>query len=147
MLQKQKIAILFLFVSRVAISQHDVRCDSAYAYFDSLRMNTVGLMRYDKAPVLVDSHDLLFLASNDSLEAGKIFVEFLINIEGKAQCPRVIMSQKMELNDSAILRIERLNFIPAEQNGLPIISTRVLPLRFGQKNILKNKGRTKRNKS
>jgi hypothetical protein len=134
MLQKQ-LQILLLLVHGVAFCQSEVKCDSAYTYLDSLRTNAIGLMRYDKAPQLIGSRDVLYLDTTDSLKTGKIYVEFLIDTQGKARCARVIMSQKMDLNDRAIRLIEGLNYLPGEQRGLRLMSTMILPVAFGKRKL------------
>jgi len=91
------------------------------------------LIQYDKAPQLIGSHDVLYLDTTDSLKAGKIYVEFIIDAQGKVQCARVISSQKKELNDRATRLVEVLNYLPAEQRGIHFMSTMVLPVTFGKR--------------
>lgn len=129
--------ILLWTVSTPTFSQNNLDCDSIHAYFDSLGIETVGLMYYDEsARPSPGFEEFLFIKSMDSTE-GKVFVRFVIDEAGNPRCGRVIKSSNVSFNERALSEIAKIKFVPAKRRGKPVIASMTLPVTFGNQNSLK----------
>lgn len=119
----------------------EINCSEFYQDND----NQLGVV-FEKGPEPIGGIKEHYLEGTDSLKCGKIFIQVVIDKQGKPQCARVAKSDNGELNDQAIRLIEGLSFTPAEQRGKPMISMMVLPVVFGEKKTPdKKKVKSRRN--
>jgi TonB family protein len=108
------------------VSYAQIDCEKFYKETNSETFSGYS----EKPPTLVGGFDQLFVA--DSSISGKVIVQVIVNLEGNAECVRVLKSDNEELNNRAIKLVRQMNFKPAKQKGKPVVSTLILPIVFGQ---------------
>ncbi len=68
--------------------------------------------------------------SYNTYDTGKINVSFEVDTTGKVCNPQITDTFNIKFNDAVIDAVERLEFIPALQNGIPVHVRYVLPIVF-----------------
>ena len=66
--------------------------------------------------------------SYNAYDTGKINVSFEVDTTGKVCNPQITDTFNIKFNDAVIDAVERLEFIPALQNGMPVQVRYVLPI-------------------
>lgn len=136
---KTFIAILFCCSTHSILAQ--IKCEVFYRKYDSLNKDTFHpLPGYDQAPSPKYGYERFFEAISikskslleDKNEAGKTFVQIIIDTLGNAHCPRIVKSDTESLNSIAIKLIQDMHFVPAKQQGRKVKSTMILPINFGE---------------
>lgn len=112
------------------LGQQRTRCDSLYHEIDSL-VSKIGLVVYDSAPLPQGEPQRLYVSNASGGESGIVFVRLLIDAEGKTRCVTVIRSDNSAMNSTAVRKVQKLKFRPAMKDGLPVVSSLVLPIYFG----------------
>jgi hypothetical protein len=130
---------LLLVPASVCWSQSTLDCDSIY-----LQSPEDGMfIFYEKLPFpkygLASFYESIKNRTRDIQEKGKVFVQFVVDTSGQAQCVRVVRTENEILINQAVKLIKESEFVPAEKQGKKIISTMILPISFGLESSYKKK--------
>jgi hypothetical protein len=119
---------LFLAVL-ILIFLHDAQCQDK---------NNV-LVHYEEYPQLIGGYDSLIEANKSNLwlpkgcfEAGKSFVQFVIQKDGKITDAKTIkgLNQCPKADSIAVEIVKTVKYIPAKYKNEVVVSQRVLPIPF-----------------
>ena len=77
-------------------------------------------------PQLINKLDLRHLYSR---EVGNIYVKFEVNKAGKVKNPIILDTFNTKHNSTVLDAVNKLNFSPALQNGIPVKVKYFLPIR------------------
>lgn len=88
------------------------------------------------SPQIYGSYDSLATAIRDKTivpndcKAGKVFVKFLVDINGQVKDPVIAKGLCDKANETALDIVKTIKFIPGKQKDKPIESQRVIPITF-----------------
>ena len=86
-----------------------------------------SLEKGSQYPKLLNDLNLDSISYN-TYDTGKINVSFEVDKTGKVCNPQITDTFNVKFNDAVIDAVERLEFIPALQNGIPVHVRYVLPI-------------------
>jgi len=131
---------LFFFCIIILPSGAKAQCDSLHYYYPGENFYT------DEPPQFPggDEARVTFLKENiklpdywppDSIQ-GKVFIVFLVDVEGNIKFPCILRGLNPILDSIAIATIRKMpNWIPAKQNRVPVQVKFALPIKFGNYQI------------
>ncbi|MBC6427322.1 MAG: TonB family protein [Ekhidna sp.] len=119
-----------------AVSQAFDNCILLWRKYDSLSSNMVGLVIYESPPTPYRDFKIFYQRLVEQTagmnDQGKVFVRFVVDTLGNAQCAKVVKSDNERLNAKALEIIEQTRFSPATQRGKRLVAPMMLPITFGE---------------
>jgi protein TonB len=136
-----KLLIKLLYFSIIILpSFAEAQCDSLKPYFSDKPMLITVVEEMPQFPG-GDEARIAFLKENIKLPAnwpqdsitGKVFVTFLVDLEGNIKYPCILRGLDPILDSIALATIKKMpKWIPAKQRGVPMRELFNLPINFGQ---------------
>jgi hypothetical protein len=138
-----KLIKLFFFCIIIFPSVAKAQCDSLHYYFPAESLIFGHPMNQPQYPGGDDAR-MAFLKENiklpdnwppDSIQ-GKVFIGFLVDVEGNIKFPCILRGLNPILDSIVIATIRKMpKWIPAKQNRVPVQVKFALPIKFGNYQI------------